>query len=99
MWIIASRTNASDDRTLFSRSFVSRRLWPNHANAPLDRPADRQAHPPLRPRRPADDLEPEVGVLIDPLVEREVVVLAVGEHAPHLADGLPVQPAEQRGGR
>ena len=31
-WIIANLTNASDDRTLFSRSLLNRRHLPSHAN-------------------------------------------------------------------
>jgi site-specific DNA recombinase len=59
------------------------------------RPADRQLHPALLPLRTPDDLQVPPGVGFHPLVEREVVILAVGEHPRHLAHRLALEPGEQ----
>ena len=89
--------NDSDDRTLFSRSLLSRRHRPSQANVRSTVQRIGSFTQPFVPSGRRTIVQVPLRVRLDPLVEREVVVLRVGEHPRDLAHRLAVQPGEQLG--
>src|SRR5947209_19242462 len=90
--------NASAESTLRSRSLLSRRHLPSHANVRST------VHRRGNFTQPSDPLgrltmTSSQRVLVHPTVEGVVVVLAVRKHSLHPAHRLTVQPGEDLGRR